>query len=237
MAKVGRNDPCPCGSGKKYKQCCLSAPATLSSRLPEVIRNERVKAEAVARRWLGQDDDGAAPPLLDRKGKKLRLVLDRFLLESPDAVRDVRALGKSDGERVLFYDGAQWIGEADFSVAGQMMLLTPQEELGDRLMALMRSISGLTHQERQVDELAELEGSGPVGGGQELLQFKQTFFAAWLDEPNQKLEQASPRQAAESAALRPLLVRLLAELEDKESRLPRGERFSFARLRKELGVP
>jgi len=21
--KTGRNDPCPCGSGKKYKQCCL----------------------------------------------------------------------------------------------------------------------------------------------------------------------------------------------------------------------
>ncbi len=21
--KVGRNDPCPCGSGKKYKQCCM----------------------------------------------------------------------------------------------------------------------------------------------------------------------------------------------------------------------
>ncbi|MBQ1354769.1 MAG: SEC-C domain-containing protein, partial [Ruminococcus sp.] len=20
--KVGRNDPCPCGSGKKYKKCC-----------------------------------------------------------------------------------------------------------------------------------------------------------------------------------------------------------------------
>ena len=23
-AKIGRNDPCPCGSGKKYKKCCLS---------------------------------------------------------------------------------------------------------------------------------------------------------------------------------------------------------------------
>ena len=23
MAKTGRNEPCPCGSGKKYKQCCL----------------------------------------------------------------------------------------------------------------------------------------------------------------------------------------------------------------------
>jgi hypothetical protein len=27
--KIGRNDPCPCGSGKKYKSCCLlkKAPA------------------------------------------------------------------------------------------------------------------------------------------------------------------------------------------------------------------
>ena len=23
MAKIGRNQPCPCGSGKKYKHCCL----------------------------------------------------------------------------------------------------------------------------------------------------------------------------------------------------------------------
>lgn len=22
MAKIGRNDPCPCGSGKKFKRCC-----------------------------------------------------------------------------------------------------------------------------------------------------------------------------------------------------------------------
>ncbi|WP_232279019.1 SEC-C metal-binding domain-containing protein [Geotalea uraniireducens] len=24
MEKVGRNDPCPCGSGKKHKKCCGS---------------------------------------------------------------------------------------------------------------------------------------------------------------------------------------------------------------------
>jgi hypothetical protein len=24
MAKIGRNQPCPCGSGKKYKRCCLA---------------------------------------------------------------------------------------------------------------------------------------------------------------------------------------------------------------------
>jgi len=27
-AKIGRNAPCPCGSGKKYKNCCGSSAAT-----------------------------------------------------------------------------------------------------------------------------------------------------------------------------------------------------------------
>jgi hypothetical protein len=24
--KTGRNEPCPCGSGRKYKKCCLNKP-------------------------------------------------------------------------------------------------------------------------------------------------------------------------------------------------------------------
>jgi hypothetical protein len=37
--KVGRNEPCPCGSGRKYKKCCLglaprAAPASAMSLLP-----------------------------------------------------------------------------------------------------------------------------------------------------------------------------------------------------------
>ncbi|MGA1315702.1 MAG: SEC-C metal-binding domain-containing protein [Rubrivivax sp.] len=28
QTKVGRNEPCPCGSGKKFKKCC-GAPADL----------------------------------------------------------------------------------------------------------------------------------------------------------------------------------------------------------------
>jgi hypothetical protein len=30
--KVGRNDPCPCGSGKKYKKCCLSGESGVQLR-------------------------------------------------------------------------------------------------------------------------------------------------------------------------------------------------------------
>lgn len=29
----GRNDPCPCGSGKKYKKCCLSRDQTQGSKV------------------------------------------------------------------------------------------------------------------------------------------------------------------------------------------------------------
>ncbi len=35
MAKTGRNEPCPCGSGKKYKNCHESK--TSSSRTSEVL--------------------------------------------------------------------------------------------------------------------------------------------------------------------------------------------------------
>jgi predicted O-linked N-acetylglucosamine transferase (SPINDLY family) len=31
MKKISRNDPCPCGSGKKYKQCCLKNEDVLAS--------------------------------------------------------------------------------------------------------------------------------------------------------------------------------------------------------------
>lgn len=37
--KIGRNDPCPCGSGKKYKKCCGAHPQrTDDTELPEHLR-------------------------------------------------------------------------------------------------------------------------------------------------------------------------------------------------------
>jgi hypothetical protein len=45
MKKPGRNDPCPCGSGKKYKQCCLKS---------ENIQRDSDRSEAVPKaiQWL-----------------------------------------------------------------------------------------------------------------------------------------------------------------------------------------
>lgn len=43
MAKIGRNDPCPCGSGKKNKRCCLltSAVSIAETATPPAVGSPR----------------------------------------------------------------------------------------------------------------------------------------------------------------------------------------------------
>src|ERR1700679_3012723 len=55
MAKPGRNDPCPCGSGNKYKKCCLA-------KEEAVAREQLVKAQA-PRDTLRRDQRAAADRL------------------------------------------------------------------------------------------------------------------------------------------------------------------------------
>lgn len=59
MVKVGRNQPCPCGSGKKYKQCCLAADeATEAAAREEQRRNAPPPpARTTVPRWTPDDDD------------------------------------------------------------------------------------------------------------------------------------------------------------------------------------
>jgi hypothetical protein len=70
MIKIGRNDPCPCGSGKKYKKCCqdksgqaLSQLATmnmLTDELHQFVDKHYMKLLEPARRefWWDIDSEG-----------------------------------------------------------------------------------------------------------------------------------------------------------------------------------
>ncbi|GAB4338731.1 MAG: hypothetical protein Kow0089_10930 [Desulfobulbaceae bacterium] len=54
MAKIGRNDPCPCGSGLKYKRCCLrregvAAPVSPAGQLRISLLAEIEKIQNAAR--------------------------------------------------------------------------------------------------------------------------------------------------------------------------------------------
>ena len=49
MAKTGRNDDCPCGSGKKFKRCCeAKTPSARSSRFLMIAVGAAVAAAVVA---------------------------------------------------------------------------------------------------------------------------------------------------------------------------------------------
>jgi hypothetical protein len=43
--KVGRNDPCPCGSGLKYKKCCLEKDRTKKSGVKKEGTASKIKGK------------------------------------------------------------------------------------------------------------------------------------------------------------------------------------------------
>jgi methionyl aminopeptidase len=48
-AKIGRNDPCPCGSGLKYKKCCMGKESLGSVHLKEkYYREHRIRLKEKA---------------------------------------------------------------------------------------------------------------------------------------------------------------------------------------------
>ncbi len=56
MKKVGRNDPCPCGSGKKYKHCCQVKELAQGAVQSDAVRNQQMLQQAIALHQNGQVD-------------------------------------------------------------------------------------------------------------------------------------------------------------------------------------
>ena len=52
VLQVGRNEPCPCGSGKKYKECHLSKGDSFLKKMARKEEKEKLK-EARKRRQNG----------------------------------------------------------------------------------------------------------------------------------------------------------------------------------------
>ena len=94
MDKVGRNDPCPCGSGKKFKKCCLATERPPASRIEE----ERT-AVGTAIAWLktrhAEEVDEAV--LLDYLGEPEE--------EELDAIHDL----PEGHKRMLEINIAEWL--------------------------------------------------------------------------------------------------------------------------------
>jgi len=53
MTKPGRNDPCSCGSGKKYKRCCLAKDEEADAHSPSRQRHGGKSATPLPHRYHG----------------------------------------------------------------------------------------------------------------------------------------------------------------------------------------
>lgn len=89
MTKVGRNDPCPCGSGQKYKRCCLPKDEAAAQE-----QSSRATAQAAQ----------AAAELKEKKKQKEKAAKEAWeqgreladLTEASNAVIDMVHAGKLD---------------------------------------------------------------------------------------------------------------------------------------------
>lgn len=68
---VGRNEPCPCGSGRKYKQCCLDKDETKARQARAKAAEKEARAaektaKASEKAGKGADKKGASGPSSDK---------------------------------------------------------------------------------------------------------------------------------------------------------------------------
>ena len=120
MAKPGRNDRCPCGSGKKYKACCLT-------------KDEAAERQELAKAQAGRDERAA------EKHQSLREVREAMLAKlsgSEEPEDDLDAASNA----VLALIGAGKLDEAE-AAARDLLVRYPEVPDGwDRL--------GMVHEKR-----------------------------------------------------------------------------------------
>jgi len=129
LQKTGRNEPCPCGSGKKYKKCCLekdqaaasrvrdaaqTAPAALdwlAAQFPDQVR------EAVEERYYGglkKQERALLDGLGTREQEFLSVNVGEWLLTDAvlrigDDLTPVRRLFQNPAGPPLAAGGRQWL--------------------------------------------------------------------------------------------------------------------------------
>lgn len=93
MSKIGRNDPCPCGSGQKYKRCCLPKEVPVRSAPPAPVRTAAplLKTNLPAQYSHAQGDLDPAEELTRLSNEAVDLVHEGALDRAEQLARDLLA--------------------------------------------------------------------------------------------------------------------------------------------------
>jgi SEC-C motif len=99
MSNVGRNDPCPCGSGKKYKKCCLPRDDLAQVAQAQSRLHEPAQPPAAAR--LAPDLEDEIERLMEAldsgRGKRVKAEIEALYARQPDHHLTNFAMGVNEG--------------------------------------------------------------------------------------------------------------------------------------------
>ena len=102
--KIGRNDPCPCGSGKKFKKCCIDKPEyQTSSATATLPRNKTALKKNLVQEnpWLTSLADPVDPRDLEMLFRAFQGAEQGRLEEIDEQVNQLNKLNKLSTDDIL----------------------------------------------------------------------------------------------------------------------------------------
>jgi hypothetical protein len=207
------------------------------------------------------------PSLANTDGEPILFTADHFAVEPGSGDEVERRIAELEGVAEAERDGdvvrfalvrpgnrlhKSWestvVGSIALSPSGLKLEANSVTRADDLRRRVERACKGLVrHRAREHSDplafLGRAEAAAPTGPppedveGPALRELKQRMYADWLDDPIPVLGGLTPRQAARNPRRRDKLALLLRDLENRESRLPPGERVDVGVLREKLGLP
>jgi len=250
-ANVSRNDPCPCGSGKKYKRCCkkaddakASAAAAEEARPDDEPDDRDVLALAlpesmdVAQSWYDVEDEAEARAFLEAV-PEVRADADGGGYVLPDDFdRDAPLawVRFGDGEvRVVATNG-------DHLMAARELLESWDEE--GVLYHVRSSISDVRITLELLREEREAAGDEPEEIDRAVRDLLTTtlrsYYERWIHLPNEALDDRTPMAVTKTRnePRREMLIGILTLLDQQEAAAPWADDlpYDFAEVWEMLGL-
>ena len=145
-AKVGRNDPCPCGSGKKFKQCCEGKTVPEFGVDAAVAPSWNIKARLEVHRRAANEhmrhEQWETPSISLKRSSRLDPDNSKFALQSRlrrDAARPActgpsyRSKGRWRSSRAAKTRSARWPGPWKHTPGEERNAIGPYQKLSRKV--------------------------------------------------------------------------------------------------------
>jgi len=173
--KTGRNSPCPCGSGKKYKQCCLTKPGfaqAIADEIAEVAAEQPFSSlealNAFAKQRTNQRNQRALDEFCGLSPEQMaHLLYTPF--DSPETVRFSADLASAQNTEIMrmFIPLVEAIGESGLKTTAKGNLP-------------LKFCKAMAEQLRQADDGTRLRRFGGISSEVDLEELHCTRLVAQL---------------------------------------------------------